>query len=146
MIFKFSVCGDAWSGMFLRREVCNSDGSKDVLHVKMRVEITPVMIQLDQGCVYCERRIATTCFLRSCNRAFCDQKRNLHFVTLRANTGILNLLSKGSPRISLDCAVFIYIKKGVCGVLDADGRLLKSSKGFSRTIDCAPIYFPRFPS
>ena len=27
-IFKFPVCGDAWSGMFLRREVCNSAGSK----------------------------------------------------------------------------------------------------------------------
>ena len=32
---------------------------KDVLHVKMRVLRTPVMIQLDQGCVYRGRLIAT---------------------------------------------------------------------------------------
>ena len=56
---------------------------KDVLHVKMRVQRTPVMIQLDQGCVYRERLIATACFLRSCDRAFCDWNKTRTLSLLR---------------------------------------------------------------
>ena len=48
MIFKFLICGDAlvWYVLFAKTFAIRL-APKDVLHVKVRVPRTPVMIQLD---------------------------------------------------------------------------------------------------
>ena len=70
---------------------------KDVLYVKMRVQRTPVMIQLDQGWVHRERLIATECFVILWPSVL-RSKQNLYFVTLKANPGIPNLLFRPITR------------------------------------------------